>query len=454
MKLDHVAIYGVPVLTGAITAAALLGPASERPVTGARIYGVMTAGAEICAVRIHTVTHRGDLYQSTSLPSLQLSIDSGGAPVGRWEGGSERGGLAEAVVALDSPLGSSARLRLSAEGQSLAEGTIPLPAALPAHGPPAPEVQEESLRIEVLSPRGVAVSPFPEVLQVSTWVPVEGAVEPPPPERPPLLAATADGAEVRQLGQPRRLPCEPTRCAYRWQLEVTPVAPTVQLALEVRTAQGMISAWRGAVPVLNGRMWVDPEAAARGELRLRAATPKEEAFLSVLGEAGRLWGAVVELKTDKQGFSSGSLPVPPLPAGPLVVAVSSDLSEPETSTIIWPLRPALGGVEPRPMVLLADGLPGAIAAEDDRRAKARRPAYGLVLAAGLFELLYLWRRGRQTRRRLQNHLRSASETPEGAQLDEATVEAVTGSAPLVWLILLTGGLVLTFAFLALVAAFL
>ncbi|MBW2459496.1 MAG: hypothetical protein JRI68_33695 [Deltaproteobacteria bacterium] len=475
MKLDHVAIYGVPALAGAITAAALLGPGSERPVSGARIYGVMTAGAEVCAVRIHTVAHLGEIYHSIRLPSLQLAIHSGGAPIGRWEGASELGGLAEAVMALDPPLGPSATLRLSADGRSLAEGTITLPTRLRVHGPPAPELQAGPLSIEVLTPRGVAVPPFPEVLQVSARVPAAAPTAPPSqggdggaapdqapgdaapdssrPDRPPLLAATAEGAEVRQLGQPERLSCDPTGCAYRWQLEVTPAAPTVQLALEVRTAQGTLGAWRGAVPVLNGRMWVDPQAATRGELRLRAAMPKEDAFVSVLGEGGRLWGARAELKADEKGFSSGSLPLPALPAGALVVTVSSDLSEPDNTTIAWPLRPALGSVEPRPMVLLADGLPRAVAAEEERRAGARRPAYGLVLAAGLFELFYLWRRGRLTRRRLQDHLRSASETAEGAQLDQATVTAVAGSAPLLWLLLLTGGLVLIFSFLALVAAF-
>jgi len=477
MKLDYVAIYGVPALAGAITAAALLGPGSERAVTGARLYGVMTRGAEVCALRIHTVAHRGEIYHSVTLPSLRLDIVSAGTEVGRWEGASGPGGLAEAMVAVGRPLDPTVTLRLSAAGGVLAESTVALTPALPSLGPPAPEVQTEKLAIAVRIPRGVAVPPFPEVLEVTTWVPppetpepdpstpetggggadprgsTDGAEAPAPPDRPPLLATTADGAEVHQQGKPERLPCTLEGCGYRWRLEVTPAAPTVQLDLEVRTAGGTLSAWRGAVPVVNGRLWVDPQPTPQGELRLRAATPKEEAFVSILGSEGRLWGARVSLTDEPQGFSSGSLALPALPPGPLAITVSSDLTEPADTTIAWPLRPELGSIDPAPLRLLADGLPAAIAVEQARQARARRPAYGLVLAAGLFELFYLWRRGRETRRRLQDHLRRASKTDDGSELDPAAVTAVAGSAPLLWLVLLTGGLVLIFAILALVAAF-
>jgi hypothetical protein len=449
MKLDYVAIYGVPALAGAITAAALLGPGSERAVLGARIRGVVASGAEICAFRVHTVAHRAGLYQSVTQASVRLEVERDGAVIGSWEGTTGHGGLAEAIAKLGQPLAGTVTLRLSTAGRPLAEATVTVPPPLTTMGPPAEVVQTGQLPISVVLPRGFAVPPFPEPLDVSTLVPpAQGKSAP-----PPLLAASAEGASVRQIGQPRRQACDADGCRYRWNLEVTVTAPTAQLDLEIRTADGKTSAWRGALPVQNGRLWLDPMVVPGSPLSLRAPTPKEEAYVSLVGPTGRLWGARASLDTNERGFSSGTFRLPELPPGPLMVLLSSDANEPSDTTVAWPLRPDLGSVEPRPLALLADGMPALIAHEQDRRAKARRPAYGLVLAAGLFELLFLWRRGRMTRSRLRAHLRAADLTAGGAKLDQATVEAVAGNTPLLWLTLLSGGLALAFAILALVAAF-
>jgi len=478
MKLDHVAIYGVPALAGAITALALLGPGSEQVVVGARIRGVLATGANRCAVRVHTVAHRAEVYHSMALGSVRREIEHDGAVIGSWEGATQKGGLAEAVAKLGQPLTGSTTLRLSSDGRALAEATVTVPPPLAIHGPPAPAVQTGQLPITVLVPRGFTVPPFAERLVVSTVVPPTqptpgpapdkdqapnrpapssekggGPVQTPEVEPPPLLATSAEGAEVRQIGRPIRQHCDSAGCRYQWQLEVTVTAPTAQLDLEVRTADGKISAWRGALPVQPGRMWLDPKATTHGELSVQAATPKEEAYVSLVGPTGRLWGGRAPLNADERGFSSGTLGLPELPSGPLMVLLSSDASEPMDTTVAWPLRPELGSVEARPLALLADGMPALIAQEQDRRSKARRPAYGLVLTAGLFELLFLWRRGRMTRSRLRSHLRKASLTPAGAKLDHATVEAVAKGTPLLWLMLMSGGLALAFAILALVAAF-
>ena len=96
----------------------------------------------------------------------------------------------------------------------------------------------------------------------------------------------------------------------------------------------------------------------------------------------------------------------------------------------------------------------AIAREKDRRKRVRWPALALVLAAGVFELLLLWRRSKLSRAELEAHIAKAGGDSEGESgLAPEQARSIAGSMPVVWLIVMTGGLALAFVILAAVALY-
>lgn len=174
--------------------------------------------------------------------------------------------------------------------------------------------------------------------------------------------------------------------------------------------------------------------------------------------------------------------------------LSTDAAEPEGATVGWPLEPRAASVPATRLELLLDGLPTSIAAERNRTRGVRRPAYGLILAAGFFELLFLLVRNRrsdaQVKRRMRRLAEEADElrgesderdnaveapapvdgavqaaspdasTPKAladvamaraARLDRATERLSVGPG-LVWLTVLAAGVMLAFAVLAALAA--
>ena len=102
-------------------------------------------------------------------------------------------------------------------------------------------------------------------------------------------------------------------------------------------------------------------------------------------------------------------------------------------------------------MLLVDGMPAVVAAESERRSGARRPALGLIVAAALFELFFLWRRSAMARAKLTRHLEDASADEEPASRPD--VEKIASNAPLLWATIAAGALALAFAALAALTAF-
>jgi hypothetical protein len=431
--LERLAIYGVPAFAGVVTALVLLGPGGEREVVGARAWGLCGKGARVCALRLHTVVHYSGAYLSVRRDDLEVLVEQGGRSLGRWTGSTPDSGLVEAMVRFDAPLGASARLRVRQGEDTLAEADFvtvePLaPRAI------APLATTDAVTVRV--PRGTLAPPFPEIVEVSARTPES--------DEAPRLKAEGVGAELRVVGEPERR-CDEASCEHRWRLEAVANAPTAQL--EIGVTQGAEELhWRGELPVHNGAMWLDPASVGRGELAIEAPSPRSQAYLSLVTKEGRVWGAIVEMTTDLGGISRGSVPLGELPEGAATLVASSDASA-QAGAVGWPLRPELGTIDPPPLLRLVDGMPERVAAETARHQRSRRPAFGLVIAAGLFELLFLWRQNRLSRAQLELHLRGASRN-----LDAAELRKLSGSMPLLWLSLLAGGLALAFAILAAVAA--
>jgi len=453
MLLERLAMYGVPVAAGLVTAAVLIGPGDERPAVGARVRGLVAAGASSAALQVHTVSFHRGVYRPVSVGELTLELSAGADAVGRWSGRTDQAGIAEALCALQAPVDAQLGIRLSAAGEPLAIGDVEVAPSLQVDPPlrPTPPAGETSL--SVWTNRGFAVPPFPEVLEIAAVQPRSD--DPDAAPATPTLVVKPQGAEVHGAERPPRVSCSGGRCRYRWRVQVAAKAPSVQLEVEVTSPDGPLGRWQGQLPLQAGGIWLDPKLreGERGlELVMRAATPRDEVFVSLVSARGRFFAAVVPTMTDDRGFSSAILLLPPLPDEPISALLSSAAAEVPGSTTAWPLQPDRGQVAQPFSRVLVDGMPAAIAAEERRQTMARRPAYGLVLAAGLFELLYLWRRRRRARVRLDAHLRRASAEVE-READARTVAAMQQSMPLLWLIILMGGLALMFAILAALAAF-
>src|SRR5262245_39843726 len=123
--IERLAIYGVPALAGAVTAAVLLGPGRERPVVGARVWALTAEGAHASAFRVHTVIHYSGAYLSSAQGSLELQVERQGKALASWSGETPEGGLVEALVRFEVPIAEGAVVRVAQNGSLLAAGTIP-----------------------------------------------------------------------------------------------------------------------------------------------------------------------------------------------------------------------------------------------------------------------------------------------------------------------------------------
>lgn len=431
MRLERAAIVGVPILAGAVTAAVILGPGRARPVDGVRIRALVAEGAAATSLEVTTIRHEAGQRRPIALDGLIVALD-GASGSARWEGATDARGHADANLVLPGPAKGDLAVRVS--GPLAAEGRLALrPPLAPVAAPPT--FVEGEPRLSVWLPRGFAVPEMPETLVVTA---ATGAREP-----TPHLAVQAEGAEIAAPEAPEST-CD-DGCVHTWRLRVVATANAAQVTATV-TIGADTTRWEGTLPLAPGRLWLDPDGETRG-WRIVAPHPIDVAHVALLGPGGRLWATAVAMHVDDRGFATGTVeppqPSPPGP-GPRAVALASDL---DADPARWPLPPYGAGHLPpagRPEVVV-DTLPEAIAAEAARAERTRRPAYALILAASLFELVFLAHRARRSSRRLQRHL--------DEYLPQGVAARLEIRSPLWWLSVFTFALVLAFVALAGLAAF-
>jgi hypothetical protein len=236
--------------------------------------------------------------------------------------------------------------------------------------------------------------------------------------------------------------CRGGRCVSRFWFEAIARAPNPELELVASTGSQKRQL-RMPMPLRPGGIWLAPGALESKELRLRSATPKTHAYLSLLGEHGRRWGAIVPLTEGEQGASSGRVALPDLEPGPWLALISSDPYEPPEHTAPWPLAPQLRAVEIAPLELLVDGVPAAVAAEEQRVRRVRIPVIGLIAAAAIAILLQIAVAGRRARRELERRI--------AADTDTSSAQAIART-PMAWAVVVAVALALAFAAMATIAA--
>jgi len=417
-------VVGVPTVAGVVTTAVLVGPGRTRPVDAARVYGVVEPGTEQVALQIRVVRFDGDLI--TPAPPRQLEAFLEGAASGRWTGRIDPAAeeAAEAVVPLDQPwAGGSATLTVSDGAGTLARNElVPRDQSAPPV-PPVPVVQGLSISLA----RGGAVPELPEPLTVSLVTPTTEAA--------PALEMAIDGGDLDETPSPER-ECDDLRCRWFWKLDVVSRA-TSTLVKATATLDEERFHHEQWLPLRPGALWLAPDATS-----VRAASPRENAFVAVHGSHGRVWSRRLSMAVDARGFASAPLSLPTLPPGPAVVTLASEAGPARDRRTSWPL-PGHPEIVAPSMTLLADGLPAARERERTRQEHARIPAFALVVAAALFEVAFLYWQRRRSQLDLARRMREAHIDPE----------TVTSRPAAWWLVVLTGALLLAFLALAALALF-
>lgn len=397
-------LYGLPALSGIAIAFVLLGPGARRHVEAARAYGVPVVGATRFAVRVESVRRYAELEEPFGGP-VELEWTHGATVIGAAAATAGGDGWVELAGELSAPLPTDSRLTLRRSGSVLGEGDVLAVASLAVQPSRSCESTGNTGKLQICVLRGVAVPESPEQVQV-TWSSRGGEGH-----SKATLEFSASGGDVQKLRMSPGPVCDANGCSENWIYTVVARAPAVALDVELRAAAEHVT-YHGDLPLQPGGIWLDPASRREARLMLRSATPRSAAYLSLLGEKGRLWGGVVPLASEPNGFSGGTLPVSALPAfaeGPLTLILASDPSEPKSYVVAWPLGSG-ERVATVTSMRLVDGVPGAIEREEKRARAIRRPVALLILVGAITVLATLARRVAREKRRLQAHLAGRGES--------------------------------------------
>jgi hypothetical protein len=435
--MGRAATLVLPTASVLVAALVFLGPGALRPAVAVRVRGLPADGARALALRVEVVE---SLYEVVDGGGEQEILVEGSAPgqmLRAWHGKTGPDGIAEVRLEGSAPVREPVALRivsLARRPKLLAGGEIAVgrpPPALAQLGSLAGTVRGD-LAIRVDATRGFLAAPFPEVLRV-TVSPAPAEVE---------IAGAGLSASPAELTTDERGVASFRLVALAHQVELTLVARSGD-----RRAR-----WEGTLPVVPGAIWIDPTPSASGALALLSPAPRDRAYVSFWSEEGRVAGAVVPLARDAQGFHAGEVTVPDLPAGRVLFAtIAGDPLEQGAGTIAWPIRPAEGAVTPRPLALLLDGLPAALAREKQRAWATRRAGLVLIGAAALAEVLLLLTASRASQRRLDAHLTQASGSMPAA--DRARLLGAAREYPVLRALLAAALVGLAFAMVAALSTF-
>ncbi len=418
----------LPAVTFAAVALLVLGPAAERPLVTARLYGGPTDrlarwtgwvaaeydGKPFAAGRLELYARARDGNEAR----VDLVLDADGHGDVEFDFGPNPPHELEVV--------------LQAQGKSLGRARAALPAAawrarVQRRGGFASS-GSGPLTIAIAPERGVLTPPFPGGL----WLKVEDARGP----RVATLTLKGDGARVT----PSTLATD-ARGLARVELEPFELVPSLRVTAQ--TAEGVAQEWTSNVPLLPGALLAEFGGA---ELRLTSPIERREAWLRFVNEDGRLSGRRVELVSDGSGRSRAAVPLPPLPSGPLWAVVSTEPPIGEARVVGWPRSLADAG-QTRTFdatdALLIDWGPRARELERLRRRRLHGLAFGLAFAGGALSVWWVWRAQSRRARELDDHLRRELSAGEVALLSPKQ-----GGQTLLMALLIGAGFLLLVALLA------
>jgi len=192
--------------------------------------------------------------------------------------------------------------------------------------------------------------------------------------------------------------------------------------------------------VQPGALWL---GARRPNAQVVSPVPRDRAYVSALGQGGRVFGQVVPLTRNDSGMYEGSLDITePARLGAEAVTVAGDIQEQGAGTVTWPLSAMGAAVRPPRVELLLDGVPFAERREQARARTARLASVAVAVVAAIFEAVLLVLHSRDSQAKLAAHLARISEGAE-EQAAAARMTATPASRALT-LVALVGLVVLGF----------
>ncbi len=397
----------LPVVTVLVVAYALLFAGVPRQVLGARVYGGPTEGLSGFSLRIEAVARDGERETPYWPGSLQVSASAANsAPLTLALSHATRG-VTDFALAFPQPTRGPVNLIVSnSAGAILASGPLSLSverwaARARRRGGWIRGREVGGLVLSIAPERGAFVVGAPDSLLIR----VERAGNAVSGAR---LTFSADGA---QLGAAQDLRTDAHGRA-RVGFQAVALNPTVRI--EARTEDGQTGLIDSGVPVVPGGFQAVPTA---NGARIESATPRTEAFFSVVTNQARITGGAQELTPDGRGGAWANVALPAV-QGPAWLVVSSEVDENSVAAVGWPL--ALGS-EPAqtfdvPDTLLLDGLPAAFQREQERRARVRWLTAAFIALAFALSVVLLVLRVRAADRNIAQHLRSDLEPETAARI--------------------------------------
>ena len=346
-------LTALPLLTLLVVFGLVFGVGAPRPLASARVWGGpsdrlsrFSCWVEVDADagasrRVHLRAR--DVHGAEATADAELDAD----------------GRAELALEFPAPPGAF-ELELSLGERQLGHGTIALTherwLEARRRGGFSPLRAPGTLDVAVAPLRGAFAVPFAGTLLVR----VERAAAPLPGVS---LALSSDGATLA----PERAT---TNGAGLARVSLTPREHIVTLRASLTGPDGARAELFTTVPVVPGAM----VAERRGdELVIAAPSSRTSADVSIVSEAGRLFGARVALRPDAE-VARGVMALPALGPERIWAVVSSDAAAPSPATIGWPLFEQQGPSETFDAAdnLLLDTLPQVSSEEHQRRQRVRR----------------------------------------------------------------------------------
>ncbi len=424
----------LPVVTVLVVAYALLVAGVPRQVVGARVYGGPTEGVSRLSLRVEAVSRDGE-HETPYWPgSLRVGASAANSAPLELTVTRATQGVTDFELTFAHAIHGPVQLSLlDPAGSVLASGAIAL-----AADPWAARARRRGGWIRGRDSGGLVVSIAPERgtfvvgAASSLLVRVEYAGH---AVAGASLTSRADGAELRAAPDLR------TDAQGRARISLQPVDLNPTVRIEALAADGVRGLIDSGVPVVPGGF--QGLRTATG-IRIESATPRTQAFFSIVTNRERVAGGALALTPDDRGGAWATADVATLPK-PAWLVVSSEVDENSAAAIGWPLE---AGAEPAQTfdvadALLLDGLPAAFEREQARRSRVRWLTATFIALAFALSVVLLVLRVRAADRNIAQHLRSDLEAETAARI------APRGPWPLLSALLMLG---LGFVLLGLIVA--
>jgi hypothetical protein len=377
----------------AVVGFAFFGPGAIRPFDGAQIWGGPTQGVRRLSWRIAVIQRMRGIDSTRNIGAIvvQAAADSGG-------GGARCRTNADGTCEVEIQLNGEAHGNVHA---SIATETDAYPLAAgdfareqgpwgerPGHPSRINGRSKGELAVTVYARRGIFAAPFRDELAVEVernGAPVRGARVKVGAETADLDGTTSDTRKTTTLSDQYGIA----------RIGLAPRTHTLEVDIEA-VAAGLTGTWSGVLPVVPGAIWLDPARLAERKIRIVAPVPRELAYATLATSSARVWGGVIPLFADPQGFATGEIDWPEgelLGRVPLWLTLASDPRASGAGTVGWPLPtsgdPVAQDERPFRDWLLLDGMPAAELRDADRRRRARGLAMIALFAAAVLEGVFL-----------------------------------------------------------------